>query len=62
SIRPYEDCCTLFAPKHPVLRPEVEEMQKQYQSLMLGPLLEDAFRTRKRTRIYGNYGVQESGE
>lgn len=62
SIRPYEDCCTLFAPKHPVLRPEVEEMQKQYQSLMLGPLLEEAFRTRKRTRIYGNYGVQESGE
>ena len=24
SILPYEDCCTVFVPKHPVIRPKVE--------------------------------------
>ena len=25
SILPYEDCCTIFVPKHPVIRPEIEK-------------------------------------
>lgn len=25
SILPYEDCCTVFVPKHPVTRPKLEE-------------------------------------
>ncbi len=28
SIQPYEDCCTVFTPKHPKLRPTVEETQR----------------------------------
>ena len=25
SILPYEDCCTIFVPKHPVIKPELEK-------------------------------------
>ena len=28
SIRPYEDCCTVFVPKHPVTKPKEEEAIK----------------------------------
>ena len=26
SILPYEDCCTIFTPPHPKIRPELEEI------------------------------------
>lgn len=28
SILPYEDCCTVFTPRHPATRPSVEEVRK----------------------------------
>ena len=39
SILPYEDCCTLFIPKHPVINPVLEKcinMEKNfdYESLI----------------------------
>ena len=39
SILPYEDCCTVFVPKHPVINPklsvaEVEEEKFDYKSLI----------------------------
>ena len=39
SILPYEDCCTIFLPKHPVINPELErclmyEKRFDYQSLV----------------------------
>ena len=27
SILPYEDCCTVFVPKHPVIKPKLEKIQ-----------------------------------
>ena len=33
SIEPYEDCCTVFTPKHPRLRPTLEEVEKAEQGL-----------------------------
>ena len=27
SILPYEDCCTVFTPRHPATRPRLEEVQ-----------------------------------
>ena len=30
SILPYEDCCTIFVPKHPVIKPELEKV-KEYE-------------------------------
>lgn len=29
SIQPYEDCCTVFTPKHPKTRPNLEETEKE---------------------------------
>ena len=26
SILPYEDCCTVFTPRHPVLKPQIEQL------------------------------------
>ena len=39
SILPYEDCCTIFVPKHPVIKPELEkcleyEKRFDYQTLI----------------------------
>ena len=31
SILPFEDCCTIFLPKHPVINPELERA-KEYES------------------------------
>ena len=29
SILPYEDCCTVFVPKHPVINPKLEVVLKE---------------------------------
>ncbi|MDR1278120.1 MAG: tRNA 4-thiouridine(8) synthase ThiI [Treponema sp.] len=42
SILPYEDCCVLFSPPHPVLRGSAEEAGKLYESLEAGPLIQEA--------------------
>ncbi|MCL2478988.1 MAG: tRNA 4-thiouridine(8) synthase ThiI [Treponema sp.] len=44
SILPYEDCCVLFSPPHPVIRGNVTEAQELYASLEAGDLLETAVR------------------
>jgi thiamine biosynthesis protein ThiI len=46
SIRPYEDCCVLFSPKHPVLRAEAGEVQKMMETLEIDTLLAEAFEKR----------------
>jgi thiamine biosynthesis protein ThiI len=42
SILPYEDCCTLFAPQHPEVRPKVDRMVSTFRSLGLEDLLSTA--------------------
>ena len=32
SILPYEDCCTVFVPKHPVIKPDTEKAKKYENS------------------------------
>ena len=44
SILPYEDCCVLFTPPHPVLRGDPVEAQKHYEQLQTQPLMEEALR------------------
>jgi thiamine biosynthesis protein ThiI len=36
SILPYEDCCVLFSPPHPILRGQVAEAREYYRALDLG--------------------------
>lgn len=42
SILPYEDCCTVFLPKHPVTRPKVEDIIKSEEALDIDGLVKDA--------------------
>jgi thiamine biosynthesis protein ThiI len=39
SILPYQDCCTLFAPQHPEVRPKVDRMVSTFRSLGLEDLI-----------------------
>ena len=42
SILPYEDCCVVFSPKHPVTRPVKEIARKHYEELAMGSFIEKA--------------------
>ena len=42
SILPYEDCCTLFSPAHPLVRPDYESMVRSFQELEADALLQKA--------------------
>ncbi|MBQ3493868.1 MAG: 7-cyano-7-deazaguanine synthase, partial [Clostridia bacterium] len=42
SILPYEDCCTVFLPKNPVIKPKIEKVLKQEQYLDIQTLIEEA--------------------
>jgi thiamine biosynthesis protein ThiI len=48
SIEPYQDCCVLFSPPHPILRGIVAEATGLYQSLELEPLIEEAIEQMKK--------------
>lgn len=43
SILPYEDCCTVFTPRHPKTRPELEKVREQEQKLDIAALEDEAF-------------------
>lgn len=45
SILPYEDCCTVFVPKHPKLTPELCKIEEEEAKLDLDALLDEAYRT-----------------
>ena len=45
SILPYEDCCTVFLPKHPVIKPKVEKCEKEERKLDLENLINNAIDT-----------------
>ncbi|WFA09452.1 tRNA uracil 4-sulfurtransferase ThiI [Tissierella sp. Yu-01] len=47
SIQPFEDCCTVFLPKHPVTRPKVEDIEKSEEVLDVDGLIEDAINNMK---------------
>lgn len=42
SIMPFEDCCTVFLPKHPVTRPKVEDIIKSEYALDINTLIDNA--------------------
>ena len=45
SILPYEDCCTVFTPKHPKTRPVLARVEEQEQKLPFDELCREAFET-----------------
>ncbi|NLM96151.1 MAG: tRNA 4-thiouridine(8) synthase ThiI [Halanaerobiaceae bacterium] len=42
SILPYEDCCTIFVPRHPVTRPTLEEACKAEEKLDVEKLITES--------------------
>lgn len=42
SIQPYEDCCTVFLPKHPVIKPQLSAVLEEENKLNVKELLEEA--------------------
>ena len=42
SILPYEDCCTVFTPKHPKTRPQVADLEEAEKALDVEVLVDEA--------------------
>ena len=42
SIQPYQDCCVLFNPPHPVIHGDPAQAASLYKALELEPLIDEA--------------------
>jgi thiamine biosynthesis protein ThiI len=42
SILPYEDCCTVFTPKHPRTKPKLADLEEAEKALDVEALVEEA--------------------
>ena len=51
SILPYEDCCTVFTPRHPKTKPSVEETREYESALDVEGLCQRAMAGREMIRI-----------
>lgn len=49
SILPYEDCCVVFSPKHPVTRPVKSVIRKHFEALAMDEMIDKAV---KNTVVY----------
>ncbi len=55
SIQPYEDCCTVFTPKHPRTKPELEKVLAEENKLDFEALVEEALGTLYTVHIKAEY-------
>jgi len=46
SIRPYEDCCTIFSPSNPKTKPKLEKVAYYESFTDFEPMIEEAIGTR----------------
>ena len=52
SILPYEDCCTVFTPRHPVTRPKLDTMPKAESKLDIDALVQEAVENTQMEIVY----------
>jgi thiamine biosynthesis protein ThiI len=52
SIEPYEDCCTVFLPKHPVTKPKLEKIIESESKLDVDALVDAAIEASELDIIY----------
>ena len=45
SILPFEDCCTVFTPRHPKTQPKIEEVMRELAKVNAEELLDEAYAT-----------------
>ena len=53
SILPYEDCCTIFLPKHPVINPSIDKAIEYENSFDYNKLIEAAINSMETIKING---------
>ena len=51
SILPYEDCCTVFTPRHPAIRPNVEDVRAAEAALDVDALVAEALENQSWVRV-----------
>ena len=51
SILPYEDCCTVFTPKHPKTKPKLAQLEEAELALDIDALVAEAIENTKFTMI-----------
>lgn len=54
SIKPYEDCCTVFVPKHPQIKPMIKIAEREEQKFDYESLIDEACRNVERIVIKAN--------
>lgn len=55
SILPFDDCCTLFAPDHPITHPDFQQMKKEFDNMKIDELLEEAIKNTEKIYLSGVY-------
>lgn len=43
SILPFEDCCTVFTPRHPKTQPKIEDVMRELEKVDVEALLDEAY-------------------
>ncbi len=51
SILPYEDCCTVFLPKYPLIKPNLEKVIKEEEKLDVEGLISEAMKNIERIEL-----------
>ncbi|MBP3314178.1 MAG: tRNA 4-thiouridine(8) synthase ThiI [Clostridia bacterium] len=55
SIQPYEDCCTVFTPKHPKTKPELDKVIAEENKLDFNALADEAFESLYTVTVEAKY-------
>ena len=45
AILPYEDCCTVFTPRHPKTQPRIDDVMRELEKVDVEALLDEAYAT-----------------
>lgn len=59
SSLPYEDCCTVFTPRHPRLDPTVAELEAEEAGLDVEKLVNNAMKTCTFIRVHGDADIRQ---
>lgn len=59
SILPYEDCCTVFVPENPVIRPEIELCIESEKELDIDRLIEECLASSTLITVYADGNTKE---
>ena len=59
SILPFEDCCTVFTPRHPKTQPKLEDVMRELEKVDFEGLLDEAYATMttETKLVYPNYRI-----